>query len=205
VRSDFFDIEHGEQSFTWNGAIESRDFSAKVVPNAPTDNAVLKHDVYVAGFLVAALRLNVRISTTAEEDQRVSTTASAPRTAFASYSSQDRSLVVQMVGALERAAGMDIFQDCLDLKASESWKPRLIEEIKARDCFMLFWSASAATSTWVQWEWQTALRDKGKEAMQIHPLQPDIVPPQALSDLHFGSIHAIVAHYYAHRASDSSS
>ena len=206
VRGDYLHIEHPEQSFTWNGAIESLDFSGKVAADAPTGNVVLKYEVFVADFLVAALCLTVRVSLKTRPDQQVTALAYAPRTAFASYSSEDRSLVTHMVGAIERAAGIEVFQDCLDLRASEEWKPRLNQEIRARDCFMLFWSPAAAASTWVEWEWKTALRDKGKEAMQIHPLQPDLVPPDALGDLHFGSIHAIVADYYAkqsHAKADS--
>jgi hypothetical protein len=102
-----------------------------------------------------------------------------------------------MVGAIERSAGISVFQDCLDLKASEAWKPRLTREIGASDLFLLFWSRSAAESLWVEWEWKTALREKGKEAMQIHPLEPDVTPPNALDDLHFADIHAIVADYFS--------
>ena len=56
----------------------------------------------------------------------------------------------------------------------------------------LFWSAEAAQSKWVKWEWQTALASKGKTAMQIHPLQPGIKPPDELKDLHFGDVYMLV-------------
>jgi len=195
--ADNIEIEHSEQSFEWNGAVESLDFCVKVKEDAPSGNVVLKYEVFVDAFFVAVLCLTIRISAKETHGGSVVATASAPRTAFASYSSDDRPLVTHMVGAIERSAGIAVFQDCLDLKASEEWKPKLDREIADRDLFFLFWSKAASTSQWVEWEWKTALRCKGKEAMQLYPLQPDLRPPDGLSALHCSSVHAIVAEFYS--------
>lgn len=202
VRADGITFDRASQSFTWYGAIALLDFSAQVNRDAPGGDVVLTYDVAVAGFPLVTTCLTIRVSAQAIAGNTVTATATAARTAFASYASQDRALVTHMVGAIERAAGIHVFQDCLDLKAGEEWKPRLDLEIQARDVFMLFWSRWAAESTWVEWEWRTALRTKGKQAIQVHPLQPDVAPPSALRDLNFASVHAIVADYYAreHRA-----
>jgi hypothetical protein len=110
------------------------------------------------------------------------------RTAFASYASEDRPRVADRVASLRIAAGLDIFLDCLALRPSEQWKTRLAYEIRERHLFMLFWSEHAAQSSWVEWEWRTALADKGIEAMQAHPLDPwPRAPlPRELEALHFG-------------------
>jgi type VI secretion system (T6SS) EvfL/ImpJ/VasE family protein/TIR domain-containing protein len=203
VQADGIEFDRASQSFTWDGAIALLDFSAQANRDAPGGDVVLTYDVAVAGFPLVTICLTIRVSAQAIAGNTVTATAPAARTAFASYASQDRALVTHMVGAIERAAGIHVFQDCLDLKAGDAWKARLDREIQARDVFMLFWSRWAAESTWVEWEWRTALRTKGRQAIQVHPLQPDVAPPSALRDLNFASVHAIVADYYAreHRGS----
>jgi hypothetical protein len=112
VQGDYLEIEHPEQSFTWNGSIESLDFSGGVARDAPAGNVVLKYDVLVADFLVAALRLTVRICAETPHRKPVTAAAYASRTAFASYASQDRSLVTHMIGAVEQAAGIrDVWRE----------------------------------------------------------------------------------------------
>ncbi len=199
VRGECLEIEQPEQTFTWKGDIESLDFAARVVKGTPQREVVVKYDVLVEGFVVAGLRLTMKVTARPGRDKRTSVSAYAPRTAFASYSKPDRSVVTHMIGAIQRAAGIDVFEDCLDLNPGDEWKPRLGREIKKRDLFMLFWSASAAASTWVEWEWRLALRNKRGERFQIHPLEPDVTPPKPLQGLHFGSVHSIVADYYARR------
>jgi hypothetical protein len=137
---------------------------------------------------VARLRLDLEFATSASREQAEATAAPA-HTAFASYSSADRSRVLDRVAAVRIAAGLEIFLDCLDLHPGEQWKPQLDEEIRKRDIFLLFWSAHAQESKWVTWEWQKALQDKGKERMQIHPLEPGVKPPPELADLHFGDVY----------------
>jgi len=105
--------------------------------------------------------------------------------------------VTHMVGAIERSAGLDVFLDCLDLRASEDWKPRLEYEIARRDRFLLFWSRRARSSRWVRWEWEQALRQKDVSALQLHPLEPGVLPPTPLGHLHIGSVHALVAAYFS--------
>jgi hypothetical protein len=197
LRGDHVQVEPAEQPFEWLGEVQALDFSVKVAHAAPPGDVVLRFDVSIAGFLVAALCLTLRIGITARPAVLASTTASAARTAFASYASPDRALVTHMVGAIERSAGIAVYQDCLDLKPGEAWKEGLNREILSRDLFLLFWSRSAAESKWVEWEWKTALRDKGTPAMQVHPLQPGVEPPDALRHLHWSSVHTIVADHFS--------
>ena len=85
---------------------------------------------------------------------------------------------------------MDIFLDCLSLKPHDIWKDELLKEINSRDIFYLFWSRHASSSEWVDWEWRTALSNKGLRGIQPHPLESaDVAPPPAeLSDLQFGTL-----------------
>jgi hypothetical protein len=182
-------VDPPEQSFTWNGGRSLLDFDVTVADDAEEDTLQLKFDVAIEGIIVARLRLELEITAKPRKKGLATATAEPARTAFASYSSADRDRVLDRVAAVRIAAGLDIFLDCLDLRPSEEWKPQLDIEIIKRDIFMLFWSEHARDSKWVTWEWQTALQDKGKDHMQIHPLEPNIKPPEELSDLHFSDVY----------------
>ena len=91
---------------------------------------------------------------------------------------------------------------CLDLRPGEEWKPALEREIHKRQLFFLFWSEHAKASPWVDWEWRTALHDKGIDAIALRPLQPmDQAPPPAeLMKFHAEDPIMIIRDYYARRA-----
>jgi hypothetical protein len=182
-------IDPPEQAFVWEGSRNLLEFDVAAPADAADGTEVLKFDVLIDGIVVARLRLDVEISSRAARGEQATVVAEPAHTAFASYSSADRTRVLDRVAAVRIAAGLDIFLDCLDLRPSEEWKPQLDEEIRGRDLFLLFWSAHAKDSKWVAWEWQTALHDKGKEHMQIHPLEPNVKPPEELADLHFGDVY----------------
>jgi TIR domain len=78
----------------------------------------------------------------------------------------------------------------------EAWKAQLEEKIKERELFLLFWSTAASKSHWVDWEWHTALRVRGKHAMQIHPLEVGIQAPDELKELHFGDAYMLARNAY---------
>jgi HEAT repeat protein len=195
LRAEGFEVTPPRQNFIWNTRVETLDFMVNATETA-TEHSVLEFAVSIYEFTVALVYLNVRVGERVASETVQASTAPA-RTAFASYASGDRPLVMHMVGAIERSAGLDVFLDCLDLKASEIWKSRLVLEIAARDQFLLFWSRRARASPWVEWEWKQALHGKGKGALQLHPLEADVPPPPALEHLHTGSIHALVAQYYS--------
>jgi hypothetical protein len=82
---------------------------------------------------------------------------------------------------------LKIFQDCLDLRPGEAYKPQLQAEIASRDVFWLFWSRNAAASSWVRWELDTALRRKPIEAIVPMPIEDPALapPPEQLAHEHF--------------------
>ena len=189
-------VDPAEQEFTWNGGRSLLDFDVTVADDAEEETIPLKFDVAIEGIVVARLRLELEITAKPKKKGLATTTAEPARTAFASYSSADRERVLDRVAAVRIAAGLDVFLDCLDLRPGEQWKPQLDDEIIKRDIFLLFWSEHAKESKWVTWEWQTALQDKGKDHMQIHPLEPDIKPPEELADLHFSDVYMWVRKGY---------
>jgi TIR domain len=105
-------------------------------------------------------------------------TLEAPSSAFASYASKDMDIVAQKLSALAiHSPTLDIFQDCLDLKMNEEFKPNLEREIGARGVFWLFWSRNAAASRWVKWEYTTALAVKPKKPIEAMPLEDPTIAP----------------------------
>jgi hypothetical protein len=179
-------VTPAEQKFVWEGARSLVEFDVEVPEDAAPGTLVLKFDAFVHGVTVAKLRVDLDIVREAATVEQQVVRGSAARTAFASYSSQDRQRVLDRLAAVRISAGLDVFLDCLSLRPGEQWKPELERQIRSRDLFLLFWSNDAAASQWVSWEWQTALQQRGEEAMQIHPLEVGIAPPEALKHLHFG-------------------
>ena len=196
--SPHMDVRPPAQEFVWIRDHMIVDFDVFVRAQAPEETAVLKFDVSIDEILVSTLRFDIDITTAAPTQRRQVAHERPARTAFASYSSEDSTRVLDRVAAVRISAGLDVFLDCLSLHPGDEWKARLAEEIRQRDLFLLFWSSQAARSDWVKWEWETALSEKGMHAMQIHPLEPGIPPPQELKALHFGDVFMLVREAKAH-------
>jgi len=116
------------------------------------------------------------------------------RTAFASYSSQDREFVIGRLQMLEAAVGLKAFFDVDSLRMGEDWEQRLIEEVPTKDKFLLFWSDHARKSEWVEREWRLALAKKGIDYILPVPLRP-APPPKELRKLQFSDRYARMADY----------
>lgn len=99
---------------------------------------------------------------------------------FISYSSDDRA-IVSAAAQLLRAAGANVFQDIADIEFGAHWETALLKAIAQCERVMVFWSAAAAQSSWVEREWRCALA-AGK---RIVPMLLDKTPlPAPLAVLH---------------------
>lgn len=187
LRARGLQVEPPARTFTWNGEEQVEEFDVTVPAATPPGTLVLKFDAAIEGIVVATLRVDLVVTAAATTlKARTSATTTAARTAFASYASADRARVLDRIAAVRIAAGLDVFVDCLSLHPGDTWRARLDAEIRARDVFLLFWSASASQSDEVSWEWRTAVAARGAEAVQLHPLDPDVHPPAELADRHAG-------------------
>lgn len=184
-------VDPPEDGFEWNGQSCLLDFCLTVLETAP-EQVVLKFDVFIAGISVARMRIDQAVTNKpAATPQEVIT--QPIRSAFASYASADRQRVLDRVAEISRN-GVDVFLDCMSMKPGEKWEHELEEEIKKRQSFLLFWSSSARESKWVEWEWKTALKERGLTGIEPHPLEdPTVAPPPAeLSGLHFNDLYMLV-------------
>ena len=188
--------------FVWEGGRTVLAFEIAITAGAPLGNTVLKFNVFMAGIRVAMLPIEIEISASPGAPREGRVSVDPPHTAFASYASADRLRVMDRVTEIRNSAGIDIFEDCLDLRPGEEWKPALEREIQKRQMFFLFWSEHAKASPWVDWEWRTALHDKGIDAIALRPLQPmDQAPPPAeLTKFHAEDPIMIIRDHYARRA-----
>ncbi len=123
-------IDPPEQEFTWQGGRSLLEFDVAVPDDAEEGTIPLKFDVSIEGIIVARLRLDLEIAAAPKKKGRATATGEPATTGFASYSSKDRLRVLDRVDAIQISAGIDVFQDCLDLHPGEEWKPRLDNEIR---------------------------------------------------------------------------
>ncbi len=179
-------IDPAEQEFVWNGGRSLLEFDVEVPRESPEGKVVLKFDVAIEDIVVARLRLDLEITLHPVAGENATARVEPAKSAFASYSSKDRLRVLDRLASIRISAGIDVFLDCLDLHPGEEWKPRLDDEIRRRDLFLLFWSKNASESKWVVWELEEALKEKGEHALQLHPLDPDAKPPEGLEKYHVG-------------------
>lgn len=172
-------IMPGERNFEWNGRENLASFAVQVNADAPNVTLQLCFHVFLGPIQIAFIPLGVAISARADDAQTPRLEVRAPSSVFASYSSKDAEPVTRSLSTLTRwAPTLDIFQDCLDLKTNDAFKPQLAKEIAARDVFLLFWSRNASASKWVLWEFQTAQVKPGLNAILPMPLEdPAIAPP----------------------------
>lgn len=99
---------------------------------------------------------------------------------FISYSSDDRE-IVSAAARLLRAGGATVFQDVVNIEFGARWKETLFNALGQCERVMVFWSAAAAKSKWVEQEWQCALEAKKR----IVPMMLDDTPlPAPLGEFH---------------------
>lgn len=179
LTGEHFRVMPGERQFEWNGRENLANFAVQVDGDAPTVSSQLCFHVFLGAVQVAFIPVGIKIAVRSSDSATTRMEVRAPSSAFASYSSKDAELVTRSLSTLTRwAPTLNIFQDCLDLKANEAFKPQLAKEIAAREVFLLFWSRNANASRWVLWEFETAQVKPGLNAILPMPLEdPAIAPP----------------------------
>jgi V8-like Glu-specific endopeptidase len=145
------------------------------------------------GLLLATIKFHLDISMKNEEGRHeITGFAFIPKSAFASYASEDRLEVLSRLEGLKKGLkNLEIFTDVLTLRSGDNWLNKIDACLNTCDIFYLFWSTAAANSKWVNWEWRTALEKRGINFIDPFPLEsPDIIPPpKELSSLHFNSLY----------------
>jgi hypothetical protein len=188
-------IDEASQSLTWRGEPRSCQFFLKLPRDQAGRTCAIKARILVDSVPAGALRFSLKVVAEAFTiaPDLVGDAAHRYRRAFLSHSHEDRVKVLTYAQLLD-AIGIKYFQDIASLRAMEQWEYRLHEAIDGCDLFLLFWTANAAHSEWVERETRYALerqRRSGEETPDIMPVFLEADPPQPpawLKSRHFDSI-----------------
>jgi FimV-like protein len=177
-----------EDVLLWSGSAGNATFGVAVPPGTATGVHLGTATFHVEGLQVARLHFEIEVAASEGPREERTLRERRPRTAFASYASEDRDEVLSRIQGMQKLLpDLDVFLDIVSIRSGEDWAKRLEAEIAQRDAFYLFWSAAASRSEWVEREWRAALRLKGLEAIDPVPLaSPQLAPPPSeLGSLHF--------------------
>ena len=177
------DVHEAEVAFVWEGEAVALNFEVHVPADASPRTTALHVEVKIGGVVMAQRGHTLTVARAAKEPGSAETF----RTAYAAYAAEDRERVLDRIAALRSIAGLDLFLDAPSVRTGENWQHVIRKEIEARDLFILFWSRNAGKSSWVEWEWRTALEVKGRDAIRPIALDPlrEAPPPRELAGLHF--------------------
>lgn len=109
----------------------------------------------------------------------------AHRLIFISYSSLDE-MIVSPLAHLITAAGVDIFFARTTIPDGALWRPEIYRKLRAAFRVLVFWSANAASSSWVRREYRYAARHKVPVVpvlLDSTALPSELARYQALTDL----------------------
>jgi hypothetical protein len=174
---------------SWNGDWTTIPLNLTLPEDLAGESTVVTVSITASGEPLATIQLPIRLLA-AEENAAPEDDQKAAQTAFACYASIDRPVVLELISAILSYRKLDVFVDDLMMQSSETWQPRMEEEVRRRDIFLLFWSRAAANSALARREWQIALEShasSGKPEIQIHPLEdvPVEMIPEELRHLPF--------------------
>jgi serine/threonine protein kinase len=189
LRLDDFEVLDAQDSFYWNGGYVNVGFIVKVPPQLPAGIYPGQVSILHNGALLSRLLFDLQVGAPIELTGPRNVRRQQFRSAFASYASADRPEVLRRVQGLS-AAGVDVFLDVLSLRAGDDWEQSIVESIRSRDIFYLFWSMAASRSEWVGKEWRYALREKGLDSIHPIPLVDprQVPPPSELATRHFNDL-----------------
>lgn len=164
-------------------------FAVAVPVAAPAGPHAVRVRLVVAGLGVGELSFVLNVMPNAAPDAPLGDAHAARRmlhSAYAAYAAADRDEVLRRLNTLHQVApGLDVFVDAPQLRTDPAWRDRIQHEMGRRERLFLFWSAAAAESPWIDYEWRLSLRTRGPAALDAVLLQPprDAPLPAELADL----------------------
>ena len=184
-----------QHEFLWEGKTHMAEFRMQASQELEGETVRGFMRVLWGRFILAEIPLAIEINTArAQELQNappVSTSATAYRKLFASYSRKDESVVIEFEDFAE-TVGDKYLRDVRDIRSGEVFDERIEELIREADLFQLFWSWNSMGSAYVRREWEYALSlnriDFLRPTYWEEPMPVDEargLPPPALSRLEF--------------------
>ncbi|PID34062.1 MAG: hypothetical protein CR976_02255 [Thiotrichales bacterium] len=106
------------------------------------------------------------------------------RTVFVSYARKDSDRIRRAVALLE-AGGAQVFRDIDDIDFGDDWEQVITRQLQECERVMVFWSANAKESKWVNKEYTIALAQQKRMVpvlLDDTPLPPELSRYHALTD-----------------------
>lgn len=206
LRLPGFEIDEPHATMRWNERTGSVAFGVRAPATLAPGSHLGSARLSVNALPIATVHFQIRVAATAAGSGAAVdcvTQVHLVRSAFASYSSQDRDAVLALIqGMLVVRPDLDVYLDVAALRSGADWQQQLIAEIDRRDRLFLFWSRMASVSPHVDFEWRHSLRTKGVGSIEPVALETSDLarPPAELAHLHFGSW---TLHYRARAAADA--
>jgi uncharacterized protein YegL len=182
-------VEASTQGLTWRGQPDSVQFAVSAPANTPLRTIIGKLLVSQDSVPIGQISFKLKVVTFAAIAAKTTMPCGVAHRyvkAFISYASSDRAEVLRRVQMLT-AAGIEFFQDLINLEPGDRWSNELFHHIEDSDVLFLFWSSAARNSEWVEKEWRYGLQKKGEEFIRPVIIEgpPIVPPPPELAHLHF--------------------
>lgn len=184
-----------QQVLLWQQQPVRARFAVPVPVAAPAGPHAVRVRLVVAGLGIGELSFVLNVMPNALPHGPLGDAHAARRmlhSAYAAYATADRASVLQRLHTLHQVApGLDVFVDAPQLRTAPAWRDRIQHELGRRERLFLFWSATAAESPWIDFEWRLVLRTRGPAALDAVLLQPprDAPLPAELADLADPAVH----------------
>ena len=178
-----FEVADPVDLLTWNGEPVNVSFPVTAPKDCTKGSHVGTATIHSHGLMICKLHFQIGAGAVS------GLLTERPRTAFASYSSQNRNEVLGCLQGMQKVApNLDVDIDVISLRSGQDYRETLGRLIPKKDVFFLFWSQAASESKEVEWEWRLALNNKGLGFIDPVPLEDprQVPPPLELSSLHFG-------------------
>jgi twitching motility protein PilT len=177
------------QRLAWYARPTRVRFVVSVPPRTQPGAHAARVRLSVEGLPIGELSFVFQVATGASASMALEDTQAARRmlqSAYAAYAHTDRDAVRDGVETLRLVApGLEVFLEAPQLRSQEGWRDRIEREVGRRERLFLFWSAAAAESPWVDFEWRLMMRRRGLSAVDAVLLDPPrLAPlPPELADL----------------------
>lgn len=169
------------QHLSWRGRPSRTRFEVLAPLHARPGAHAARVRVAVGGLLVGELSFVLQVVPNAAPESRLEDTQAARQmlqSAYAAFVPADRDAMQACVQALQAVApGVDVFVDAPRLRSGERWRERIEHEAGRRERLFLFWSAAAAESPWIDFEWRLMMRRRGLGVIDAVLLDPPRLAP----------------------------
>ena len=169
------------RTLAWNGRPERARLRFDAPAHAKAGPHAARVRLLVGGLPLGELSFVLKVMPNASSNQPLEDTQAARRmlqSAYASYVPADAATVQACVQALQRVApDLCVYLDAPQLRSGDRWRERIEREAGRRERLFLFWSAAAADSPWIDFEWRLMMRRRGPGVIDTVLLDPPRVAP----------------------------